>query len=202
VVLLLADIGPNFVHLNALAGQIAHLFVHDPLTAFANLDHEAHQRDHANDALAKNLEQYIAKELQPYIPTFGSDYYQQMFRLRGLDYPTEHVKRPQYFGILTNEIVYRRLAPGVLDELSGVTPRLGSGWLSHKLFLRLTKTRGYPKLKEHLGAVVTMMQLSDDWHDFMKKLDRLRPRLELPKGKPSPQLAFDYDAVADSGKGI
>jgi hypothetical protein len=47
-----------------------------------------------------------------------------------------------------------------------------------------------------------MMQLSDDWHDFMKKLDRLRPRLALPKGKPSPQLSFDYDAATDSGKGI
>lgn len=161
-----------------------------------------YQRVRADDALAKILEQYIAKELQAYIPTFDSAYYQEMFRLRGLEYPTEHVKRPQYFGILTNEIVYRRLAPGVLEELRAVTPRLGSGRLSHKLFQRLTKTRGYPKLKEHLGAVVTMMQLSDDWHDFMKKLNRLRPRLELPKGKPSPQLSFDYDAAADSGKGI
>lgn len=161
-----------------------------------------HQKDRADDALAKILEEFIAKELQAYIPTFDSKYYEQMFRLRGLKYPTEHVKRPQYFGILTNEIVYRRLAPGVLDELRAVTPRLGSGRLSHKLFQRLTKTRGYPKLKEHLGAVVTMMELSDDWHDFMKKLDRLRPRLEIPKGKPSPQLSFDYDAAADTGKGI
>jgi hypothetical protein len=47
-----------------------------------------------------------------------------------------------------------------------------------------------------------MMELSDDWHDFMKKLDRLRPRLEIPKGKPTPQLSFDNDAAADTGKGI
>ena len=33
----------------------------------------------------------------------------------------EFVKRPQYFGILTNDIVYRRLAPGVLDELKKIT---------------------------------------------------------------------------------
>ncbi len=161
-----------------------------------------HQRDRADDALAKILEQYIAKELQPYIPTFDSKYYQEMFRLRGLDYPTEHVKRPQYFGILTNDIVYRRLAPGVLEELRSVTPRLGSGRLSHKLFQRLTKTRGYPKLKEHLGAVVAYMELSDDWHDFMKKLNRFKPRFDLPKGAAAKQLCFDYDQAADSGKGL
>ena len=103
------------------------------------------------------------------------------------------MKRPQYFGIITNDIVYRRLAPGVLEELRAVTPRLSSGRLSTKLFRRLTKTRGYPKLREHLGAVLTMMQLSDDWYDFMRKIDRLRPRLELPKERNSPQLSFDYD---------
>lgn len=157
----------------------------------------------ANNALSKILDQFIAKELQPYIQTFDAKYYREMFRLRGLQYPKDHVKRPQYFGTLTNDIVYRRLAPGILEELRAVTPRLGSGRLSHKLFQRLTKTRGYPKLKEHLGAVVTMMELSDGWHDFMKKLDKLRPRFDLPKGKPSPQLSlFDYDASKDDGKGI
>ena len=112
------------------------------------------------------------------------------------------MKRPQYFGTLTNEIVYRRLAPGVLEELKAITPKLASGRLSTHLFRRLTQTRGYPKLKEHLGAVVTMMQLSDDWHDFMKKLNRLRPRFELPKGADQRQLSFDYDQATDTGKGL
>ena len=159
------------------------------------------QNFRTQDALARILNEYIAKELQPYVPTFPQEYYQEMFRLRDLDYSRESVKRPQYFGILTNEIVYRRLAPGVLEELKAVTPKLASGRLSAKLFQRLTKTRGYPKLKEHLGAVVTMMQLSSDWDDFMVKLNRLRPRLELPKGD-SRQLSFDYDAAKDSGKGL
>ena len=159
------------------------------------------QNFRTQDALARILNEYIAKELQPYVPTFPQEYYQEMFRLRDLDYKKDSVKRPQYFGILTNEIVYRRLAPGVLEELKAVTPKLASGHLSAKLFQRLTKTRGYPKLKEHLGAVVTMMQLSENWDDFMMKLNRLRPRLELPKGD-SRQLSFDYDATKDSGKGL
>jgi hypothetical protein len=160
------------------------------------------QNARAEDALQKILNEFIAKELQPYVPTFPSAFYREIFRLRGLEFPKDPVKRPQYFGKITNDIIYQRLAPGVLDELRAVTPRLSSGRLSKKLFQRLTQTRGYPKLREHLGAVVAYMELSDDWHDFMKKLNRLKPKFELPKGHVSGQLSFDYDSKDDSGKGL
>ena len=156
----------------------------------------------AKDALTRILEEFIAKELQPYVPTFQDDYYKEIFRLRGLDFPQDTVKRPQYFGVLTNDIVYKRLAPGVLEELKSVTPRLESGRHKNKLFQRLTANKGYPKLREHLGAVVTMMQLSEDWHDFMKKLDRLRPRMDLKSIKKGQQLSFDYDSKSDPGTGL
>jgi hypothetical protein len=161
-----------------------------------------YQRDRAQDALSKILEAFIAKELQPYVPTFPTEFYQEIFRLRGMDYPRDSVQRPQYFGLITNDIVYKRLAPGVLDELKRVTPRLGSGRLASKLFQRLTANKGYPKLREHLGAVVTMMQLSDAWHDFMAKLDRLRPRLDISHLSRGQQLSFDYESKNDSGEGL
>ena len=69
-----------------------------------------------------------------------------MFRLRGLDFPQAKVQRPQYFGHLTNDIVYKRLAPGVLDELRKVTPRDDKGRRKHKYFQQLQKNVGYPKL--------------------------------------------------------
>jgi hypothetical protein len=83
-----------------------------------------------------------------------------------------------------------------------VTPRLVSGRHKNKLFQRLTANKGYPKLREHLGAVVTMMQLSDNWHDFMKKLDRLRPRMDIASIKKGQQLSFDYDSKNGSGTGL
>jgi hypothetical protein len=154
-----------------------------------------YQHDRAKDALAKILEAFIAKELQPWVKTFPDDFYAEMFRLRGLEYPRDSVRRPQYFGMFTNDIVYKRLAPGVLDELKSVTPKLPSGRLKDNLFQRLTRNIGYPKLREHLGSVVTIMKLSNDWHDFMGKLNRLHP----PHGKPI-QLALEYGP--DNGKGL
>ena len=43
-----------------------------------------------------------------------------MFRLRGMDYSSDTAQRPRHFGLLTNDIVYDRLAPGVLIELKRV----------------------------------------------------------------------------------
>lgn len=131
----------------------------------------------ARDALAKVLEAFIAKELQAYVRTLPPDFYSEIFRLRGLDYPTETVKKPQYFGHLTNDVVYKRLAPGVLDELQSVTPKDEKGRRKHKYFQRLTSNVGYPKLREHLGSVVTLMKLSSNWDDFARKLDQIHPRI-------------------------
>lgn len=152
-----------------------------------------YQRDRATDALAKILEQFIAKELQPWVHTFDNEFYEQLFRLRGLDFPRDTVKRPQYFGHLTNDIIYRRLAPGVLEELKRSEPKLPSGRRKGKLHQRLTPELGHPKLREHLASVTTIMDLSDDYADFMKKLNKRHPRY-------NENLSFDFGT--DDGKGL
>jgi hypothetical protein len=156
-----------------------------------------YQELRAKDALARILEAFIAKELQAWVRTFPDDFYRQLFRLRGLEYPQDTVRRPQYFGVLTNDIVYKRLAPGVLGELKRVTPRRDSGRLKHHYFRRLTSNVGYPKLREHLGSVVAIMKLSRDWADFTQKLDHIHPRFggNLP-------LPFTWDGEEDDGRGL
>jgi P63C domain len=135
-----------------------------------------YQRDRASDALAKILERFIAKELQPWIKTFPDEFYEQLFRLRGLEFPHDTVKRPQYFGHLTNDIIYKRLAPGVLDELKRTEPKTTTGKRKGTIQQRLTPDLGHPKLREYLSSVCTIMDLSDDYKDFMTKLDKRHPK--------------------------
>jgi hypothetical protein len=148
-------------------------------------------------ALARILEAFVAKELQPWVKTFPDEYYAQLFRLRGLDYRSDSVKRPQYFGTLTNDIVYKRLAPGVLSELKKVIPKTESGRRKGALSQALTRNVGYPKLREHLGAAVAYMTISKDYRDFIEKLDRFRPRYSEQY-----RLPFDYEPEDDDGKGL
>jgi hypothetical protein len=162
----------------------------------ALVDEATHYQElRAKDALDRILEAFVAKELQAWVRTFPNDYYREMFRLRDLEFPRDPVARPQYFGHLTNDIVYKRLAPGVLDELKRVTLRSDDGRPRHKLFQRLTSNLGYPKLREHLGSVVTLMKLSENWQDFENKIDRIHPRY----GDTLP-LPLDYGP--DNGRGL
>ncbi len=151
-----------------------------------------YQRDRATDALARILEKFIAKELQPWVKTFPDEFYKEMFRLRKLDFPREAVKRPQYFGHLTNDIIYKRLAPGVLEELKNSVPRLPSGRRKGTLQQKLTPDLGHPKLREHLASVTTIMALSDDYEDFKRKLNKRHPRY-------AENMAFDFDNDDSSG---
>lgn len=133
-----------------------------------------YQRDREKNALAKILEAFVAKELQPYVKTFPAEYYEELFRLRGLPYPPENPRfRPQYFGVLTNDIVYERIAPGLLEELKKQAAKDEKKAHLHR---RLTQEVGHPKLREHLASVVTAMKLSSDYGDFITKLNRLHPR--------------------------
>lgn len=133
-----------------------------------------YQKDRDKDALAKILEAFVAKELQPWVKTFPPDYYEQLFRLKGIPYPPENANyRPQYFGTLTNNIVYERIAPGLKKELK---QQAAKDERKGKLHQRLTTEIGHPKLREHLASVVTVMKLSNDYEDFSDKLDRIHPK--------------------------
>lgn len=123
----------------------------------------------------------------------------ELFRLRALDYPQETVQRPRYFGHLTNDIVYKRLAPGVLEELKSITPRSETGRRKHKLFQRLTTNIGYPKLREHLGSVVTLMKLSEDWPDLQQKVDLIHPKYGTTIPLP---LEIGDEPEDDQGRGL
>lgn len=130
----------------------------------------------ARDALAKILEEFVSKELRKWVKTFPVEYFKELCRLRGVTFPSERFRLPSYFGHLTNDLVYDRLAPGVKDELRRLTPRDGKGRLKQKLFQRLTEDVGHPKLREHLASLVALMKASDDWKGFERILNRALPK--------------------------
>ena len=154
-----------------------------------------YQSIRAKDALAKILEAFVAKELQPYVKRFPPEFYEGIFRLRGLAYPNSTVRRPQYFGHITNDIIYRRLAPGVWKELKAKVLKDENGRPKHKLFQHLTPTFGDPRLEKLITKVTTIMELSSDWMDFKLKLDKL-----VPPFNETMQLPFDIKD--DDGKGL
>lgn len=127
-------------------------------------------------ALQKILDKYLTDEWSKWTKTFPDDYYRELFRLKGLPYPPNSSKRPSYIGHWTNDIVYSRLAPGVLRDLKKLNPRSPSGNRKRKFFQFLTQDWGTPALREHLSNTVFLMKTCSSWEDFRKRLNKASPK--------------------------
>ncbi|MFI5384570.1 MAG: hypothetical protein ACHQ50_00460, partial [Fimbriimonadales bacterium] len=81
-------------------------------------------------------------------------------------------------------------------------PRNESGRPTAKFFQKLTANVGYPKLREHLGAVVALMKISANYAEFHRTLDTHYPpqsgQLVLPGG----DVQISYDPATDTGEGL
>ncbi len=128
-------------------------------------------------ALKAILDKYITDELAKWTKTFPDEYYKELFRLKGIPYPVGvSGRKPSYIGMWTNDIVYKRIAPGVLDELKTRNPKNERGNPGHKLHQSLTRELGHPKLTKHLENVIFLMRGCTRWSDFERLLNRTAPK--------------------------
>lgn len=179
-------LGKQRAHLAERAAILQHGFATVGIIALVD-EATGYQDFRQRDALARILERFVAKELRPWVKTFPSEFYRQIFRLNDWPYD-EHAGRPGVIGHWTNNIIYKRLAPGVWEELKRLTPKSPSGYYKNKLFQRLTEDVGHPKLREHLAAVVMLMKYSPNWKVFMDRLD-----MEFPQWGKNYLLPFPDD---------
>lgn len=135
-----------------------------------------YQRMRSERALATILEKFIAKELQSWTKTFQYEFYQHIFRLKGWPGP-DGTRRPAVIGHYTNDIVYARLAPGLLDELKHKNPTLPTGRRKTTHHRWFTPEFGHPRLREHLAGVIMLMKAAPNWGRFMASLNRAAPKL-------------------------
>lgn len=134
-----------------------------------------YQAVRARDDLQKLLGKFIRADLADWVKTFPDAFYQEIGRLKGWKSLIAG-KRPGVLGHITNDIVYSRLAPGVIVELQRLNPRLPEGGRGHHHHRHMTDDVGYPALKQHLDRIIFLMQASSTWNAFERSLDRAAPK--------------------------
>jgi hypothetical protein len=137
------------------------------------------------EALQALLDAFLMKELAAWAKRFPDEFYKEIFRLRGWEWKKVSVKRPILVGKLTNDIVYQRLIPGILEELQQRNPRDERGRRKSTHHQWLTEDVGHPALAQHLHAVIGLMRASNNWQQFHDLLDKA-----FPKRGDSLQLEF------------
>ena len=122
--------------------------------------------------LEAQLKKFLSDSLRRWVRTFPAEYFKQLCRLRGVEL-RQDMKLPQYFGHLTNNLVYRRIAPGLLVKLKERRHERGNP--SNKLNQWLSLDVGVPELLVHLGTVIAVMKQHTDYDRFEHALDQIAP---------------------------
>lgn len=133
-----------------------------------------YQKVRKDDALQKILDAFISKELAAWVKRFPDEFYNEMFRLKGWNWNT--LKRPAVVGTYTNDIIYERLAPNLVEELKKKTPKNESGNRNNKFHQWLTTDVGHPALSQHLYAVIGLMRTCQTWEQFKRLINRAFPK--------------------------
>lgn len=136
-----------------------------------------HQDSRPRDDLQKHLDKYLKKEFAAWSKRFPDDFYEEMYRLKGWQWQGMKVNRFQVVAFYTNDLIYSRLTPGMLEELQQINPANEFGLRNHKHHQHLTHDIGHPALQQHLYAIIGMMRASTSWGPFVRMIDRAFPKI-------------------------
>ena len=136
------------------------------------------------EALQSILDHYLRAEYAKWAKRFPDDFYREMFRLRKWPWKGMKVNRPQAVAGYTTDIVYARIAPGILAKLEELNPKDDRGHRKVKHHQWLTEEIGHPALQSHIGGVTALMRVSEDWKQFMRLLQRAYPKINTNLSLP------------------
>lgn len=159
-------------------------------TAVAALVDEAtgYQSVRPGDALQQYLRMLVRKELAVWAKKFPDEFYENIYKLRG--WPWSGMSKNRYSAVAgyTRDLVYQRMAPGLLDELVQKSPKDDKGNRENKLHQWLSEDVGDPMLASHLQSILTLQRLALangwGWQKFMHMVDQVMKKkgdtLDLP----------------------
>ena len=122
--------------------------------------------------LEEQLKKFLSEELRRWVRTFPAEYFKELCRLRGVEMRPD-MKLPQYFGRITNNLIYRRIAPGLLRKLK--EQREMRGAKRNKLHSWLSDDVGLRALLVHIGTVLAFMKTNSNFDAFERQLDLVAP---------------------------
>jgi hypothetical protein len=126
-------------------------------------------------ALQEILDQFLRKTLAAWAKRFPDEFYFHIFRLRGWQWKGRKVNPPQIVAHYTNDFVYHRLAPKLVEELDKKNPIVNGRRLS-KNTQWLTDDVGHPALAGHLSGVIALMRVAKTWDQLKTMVDDAFPR--------------------------
>ena len=166
----LADTAYSIIRSVAKVGIVALI---DEATGF--------QEIREKDALRLFLEKFLRDDYASWSKKFPDEYYREIYRLNNWEWKVDQSSGKRiYYSVIerwTNDIIYSRLGPKVLEELKIRNPKTSRGSRLVKHHQWLSADLGHPKLNDHFSGILALMRSTEDggWADFLRKVRRAYP---------------------------
>lgn len=145
--------------------------------------------DQVKTVLNDIFNKFLLEDAKQYKVTFPLELYKEWFKLNNWEWRPENAqKKTGVLGKWTNNLIYARIAPGILSQLKIRNPKTDKGRREHKHFQFLTDDIGEPKLREFFGGLIALSKATSTWRKYIEMVNRAYPKYDDTLFIP-----FDYD---------
>lgn len=133
------------------------------------------------DALRTYFDQVLRNDLASWLKHFPDEFYENIYKLKGWDWPGMGKNRYSVVAHYTNDLIYERIAPGLKEELAARNPKNANGNRGAKHFQWLNDAAGEKLFSQQMFAVLMIQraclnQSGDRWKHFLAEMNKFLPK--------------------------
>lgn len=133
------------------------------------------EKDDAKESLSRFFNTFLLKEAAKWVKIFPDSFFFNIYKMRGWTWALTN-KHPAIVGQWINDLVYKRLAPGLVDEFLKINPKNINGNRSTKNH-QFIKDEYKTMLNDLFAKIDAIAKLANyDWNTFIDMLDKVAPK--------------------------
>lgn len=128
-----------------------------------------YQEARAIDELQKILDKYISEELRAWTQKFPNEFFKQVYRIYGWNWPKLGKNHPRCMAGFINKYIYGRLPPGILEALKNKNPPNENGNRKYRHHQWIGQDFGDENLNKQIVQIISYLKICDN----VKELDNI-----------------------------
>ncbi len=137
------------------------------------------------DSLRMYFDQVLKKELSAWTKKFPDEYYENIYKLKGWEWPGMGKNRYSVVAKYTNNLMYGRILPGLTEELEARNPKDEKGRRKNKHHQWFNDDAGQKLFSAQMFTVLALQRAclnrtGDKWKHFLDMIDEVLPKKKAP----------------------
>jgi hypothetical protein len=133
------------------------------------------------DSLRNYFDQILKKDLAAWFKRFPDEFYENIYKLKGWDWPGMSKNRYSVVGKYTNDLVWERIVPGLKEELNVRNPKDTNGNRRNKHHQYLNDEAGDRLFSQQMFTILALQRAclnksGDRWNHFISMMDDILPK--------------------------